>query len=275
LTSTVLGAPGTLYHYCSASAFFKIIESRKLRFSDILSFNDSTEFYWIFDVLKSNQKYLDFKDKYPEESKIIFQTPVHWQLKSYVCCFSAKNDQLSQWRGYADNAQGFSIGFRTSHLSNIAFHQQKVCLEKVLYNEPEQNEKINAFIDQIEGSIQSQATSKASHVSALLELSKHFHRMAVTFKQPGFVEENEYRLIFQFGNDSPEFRELDYIEKKNQFFPVIHADYQTNNHDSAIDSIMLGPENPNKWNIFNLQMMYTKYTELAIGFDLSSTPYRN
>jgi hypothetical protein len=41
------------------------------------------------------------------------------QFWSLGFCLSETGDLLSQWRGYADNASGVSIGFRTEFLSNL------------------------------------------------------------------------------------------------------------------------------------------------------------
>ena len=38
--------------------------------------------------------------------------------KSYVCCFSKERDSLSQWRGYAADGTGLSLGIDASSIYN-------------------------------------------------------------------------------------------------------------------------------------------------------------
>lgn len=40
-------------------------------------------------------------------------------MLTYVACFSERKDCLSQWRGYADDRQGISIGFCKKMLESL------------------------------------------------------------------------------------------------------------------------------------------------------------
>ena len=48
-------------------------------------------------------KFLTINDLLKEKSK---------KIKRYICCFSGDGDLLSQWRAYADDGKGISIGFK-------------------------------------------------------------------------------------------------------------------------------------------------------------------
>ena len=41
------------------------------------------------------------------------------KIKRYICCFSGDGDLLSQWRAYADDGKGISIGFKKSQIREM------------------------------------------------------------------------------------------------------------------------------------------------------------
>ena len=55
-------------------------------------------------------KLLTINDLLKEKSK---------KIKRYICCFSGDGDLLSQWRAYADDGKGISIGFKKSGIKEF------------------------------------------------------------------------------------------------------------------------------------------------------------
>lgn len=115
-----------IYHYCSVNTFLSIIQSKTLRFYDIDKSNDFLERkLWCECVKKSVNPMIEtmrkIEGKIPEKyfqraisdlSSVKIQADdLIEQYKAYVICFSQIGDLLSQWRGYADDGQGISIGF--------------------------------------------------------------------------------------------------------------------------------------------------------------------
>ena len=146
-----------VYHYCNADVFTKIISSKAIRLSDITKSNDSMEILWITKYIKeifdeeyaketSNTKY--FKDGYPKDmfsefvehySEDFFKADQ--RMYSYmVCCFSEASDLLSQWRGYANDASGFSIEY-LFEVINIILERDK----KMVYNCQRQTQRDTAL----------------------------------------------------------------------------------------------------------------------------------
>ena len=117
-----------LYHYCSTEKAFNILKSRTIRMSDIQKTNDYRElslfFPKIFDYMESLYIQKPFRLKYDlkvnEEAlmEILDISYRYWrkrfesgEFSNYVLCFSEVQDSLSQWRGYANNANGYCLGF--------------------------------------------------------------------------------------------------------------------------------------------------------------------
>lgn len=114
---------GIVYHYCSLEAFKSIIENECLWLCDVEKSNDSAERVYFENImLEQIDRYAeDLKSKYDANKeralqalqlvKEALQNPKTDHAPVYSCSFSYNGDQLSQWRGYADDGYGVSIGF--------------------------------------------------------------------------------------------------------------------------------------------------------------------
>lgn len=102
----------TIYHYTSLSGLIAIIETQSIYCTHINYLNDKKEFKYGVDLI---QRVIE---KLKNEN---FETPVLQMVESqiheiykperYVTCFSKEGDLLSQWRAYANQGKGVSIGF--------------------------------------------------------------------------------------------------------------------------------------------------------------------
>ena len=63
-------------------------------------------------------------------------------ISTYVVCFSEERDLLSQWRGYANDAQGVAIGFDFTMLEKYAQNSGLLRLKKVKYLSSEERKQL-------------------------------------------------------------------------------------------------------------------------------------
>jgi len=129
---TVEGAkpPPRLYHYTSDAGLEGIIKSGKLWFTDFFALNDPSELRHglsiAIDVLKSRAT--DERPEIATFAKMLERFDIDAGIEAaghfFICCFSGDGDDLGQWRAYADNGQGFALGFDTSSLED-AFTKKK------------------------------------------------------------------------------------------------------------------------------------------------------
>lgn len=109
--------------------------------------------------------------------------------------FCADPDLLSQWRGYSGDDGGFSIGFRSKPLLEIA-HRDGGRLGYCIYNEEEQAYVINGMIDD---ALQTVAKLDNPLPIDFLRFAADFDRVlmkyGVFFKHHSFHEEQEWRLV--------------------------------------------------------------------------------
>ena len=140
-----------LYHYSGNVKCFSILGNRNIRLSDIRKSNDKAEmqiFYpTIFEAVEEEYRKEPFDFEYEnnknaEAVSILLKSIKHvvddsfekGKLTSYVLCLSEEGDLLSQWRGYANDGKGCSIGFNMEKLQEFCDNSEGVFkLEKIQY----------------------------------------------------------------------------------------------------------------------------------------------
>lgn len=114
--------PQPLWHYTSIQAFQSIVEGKSIWATDVRFLNDREEFRHtrgLADEIAAGTPDLDeegFQSKSVLESgiKVIFDHGGLQLAQVFVASFSASEDQLGQWRGYAHGSTGVSLGFDLS-----------------------------------------------------------------------------------------------------------------------------------------------------------------
>ncbi len=188
--------PLTLYHYCPADTFMKILESRSLWLTDFSKMNDYAEESWAAKIVYSSHKKLSRE----EGATPCFCQHYHREYESrritsrkFLCCFSENGDVLSQWRAYAANGSGFAIGFSTHRLKAIKSipipdmpDDRRKFLMKICYDAKKQSE----FIEQC------LALNKNAEEVESLTTAYHLAFLSIAMKNPGFAEEKEWRIVY-------------------------------------------------------------------------------
>lgn len=121
----------------------------------------------------------------------------------FVACFCESGDLLSQWRGYAEEGGGYSVGFTFSNDCQIrteSGHTYKPNLRKVLYNRDQQERLVEDYLEGVCEAWRQHETGSESDLhrraaSLALHLMNTLMDWIVSFKHPGFEEENEWRLV--------------------------------------------------------------------------------
>lgn len=203
--------PNIVYHYCSIPTFMEIIKNSTLRMTNIVKSNDFSEITFCIDEFTSafHQAFIQLKRIHTDPAffefaanvdidKIVQSSIGNVSLTYYVTCFSMACDLLSQWRGYADDGQGVSIGFYSwpflpfKHLSSWEFGLTYYNMaNKKIDLKDEIIEKLCWPIKQ-DGKcpkISDYENITASIIDAMIH-------EAVFFKNPAFSEEQEVRLVY-------------------------------------------------------------------------------
>lgn len=204
----------TFYHYCSIDSFFKIIESKSIWLSNSSVMNDFEENKIIenfFPLMYSFFEKVKFKE---------FIEPFYFTFKKepLIFCLSENKDSLSQWRGYANDGKGISIGFDINQfklnketLSSDAFFNftiqrinkdkkitpeeefdQNTTFQKVIYNKLEQKKYLEKYFEKVK-----RISEKENFfIDLLIPIFSHnLARASIILKNHSFEEEKEWRII--------------------------------------------------------------------------------
>lgn len=257
--------PLILYHYCSQESFLSIAETSSFRCSALSLSNDSMEGKWahkVFSDICDGHK-LDASHK---ERVLNVISGLNNIYEALGFCLSEDGDMLSQWRGYALNGTGFSIGLSKENLEDLAtsLREKKshaFNLEKVNYDINKQRielapayEKIKAKIE--EGafrtpSLLTMATTEKGKLEESEKLKKllstmnfeiltEFFPKLFSHKNPAFKEELEWRITSPFIKSLSD-NNIKYRSAGDRLIPFITFHFRPENE--IIKEVVLGPKN--------------------------------
>ncbi|BEP67646.1 MULTISPECIES: DUF2971 domain-containing protein [unclassified Variovorax] len=160
-------------------------------------------------------------------------------------------DLLSQWRGYATQSRGVSIGFSTDFLKRISVADEAdahfATLERVEYGEGQQLHEygptfrtlVNA-IEEAQGYLQYGHVSISEKLKAALNHKlRPWTRKIYTFKNDGFDEEREWRMLALLSSEEQDACSYRAVDDKIVAFRELRLDAQPG---PAIVSVTLGPK---------------------------------
>lgn len=180
--------PEKLYHYTSKEGFLGIIENKTLWASSILFMNDEKEACIPFEIY-GKLLYKEDKDKNTNIRKDYFNFFKEFRgLETYVISFSEKKDDLNMWRAYGDNTSGICIEFNSDSLLKVLKENQEkmeLRFEKCIYDEQEQKNAIQSFLDSKNGSKNLEADG----------IYKKLLKFSPYFKDESFRDEKEWRIV--------------------------------------------------------------------------------
>lgn len=277
-----------LYQYTSLDVLVKIVTNKTLRMSDITKTNDSAEIIWATrHILK------EFREAYgkaQDDGSLRFiarrisceqlENQVEQNIRDwfsrytfYCICMSEAKDQLSQWRGYADDGKGVAIGFNINALEQLCKDRSythkgqtivahELDFKKIVYDEKDQSELIYEFVNEsirhINESLQGSETIRL-YPTELRDASnrmigRDLMNKAVIIKNPSFEEEREHRIIFKCNNEDlgrkqwkPFERDetIEYMVRNNMLVSYIDLSLKPYIYDAEnplITSICTGPK---------------------------------
>jgi hypothetical protein len=215
-------------------------------------------------------------------------------------CLSEEGDLLSQWRGYANDGRGVSIGFSKQYFEELSEIQHKelqngeeksgFTLKKVEYEQAKHFEAIEPIYKEIKGHIEAGAFNYAGKTlltinkeeddatrkkriqkasSALtISIFKIFGQL-FAYKLDAFNEEREWRLVSysaKSGKEECEFKAAD-----DRIIPYREYDMVKTNIDPIL-KIILGPRNQTP--AYVIKNMFHKYGFENVSIKRSKATYR-
>lgn len=260
-----------LYHYCSSSAGLNMLRSRTIRLSPLSVANDSLEGLMVGRLFARALAKTGLSAEVARVASIAAQGygPA---LEGFAFCMSEADDLLSQWRAYADDGHGLSVGFDpvvlTRDFGAVNFGSQYYEMLKVTYGEESVRTEIESvaqntfdtlsplgpFVRVQPGMSDEQALTLLADRAAdakgifegqpepfekLLEALRPLQFRLHGLKPASFHEEREWRLIrYQHRAASPN---LEFVADRQTIRPYVSC-LIADQARLAIRRVVLGPK---------------------------------
>jgi len=277
----------TLYHYCSNTTFTSIVKSRAVRLSSLSLTNDSMEGKLVTELLVDMAKNDGLDSSHIDRLKNSVGN-LNKMLDGLGFCLSEERDLLSQWRGYADDANGVSAGFSKEYLEEFSDESKDkdvsgFTLQKVEYDVEKQKKLIEPTFVEIKNLIEKGAF-KITGIRGLLdtrseeerekddkEIRDIFNKYSMTtlmlftklfiLKSGAFREEKEWRLISYFTNIGTDI--CDFYARDNAIVPYREYMLIKGKHQ-PITEVVLGPKNITPLNVVENLLHNNGYMNVKI-----------
>jgi hypothetical protein len=279
--------PTTLWHYTSYAGFQRIVTSKVIWATEYRFLNDREEFLHAKKLAERLvQKEPEFVgQKFPARAMLekavdgAFNTGhlKESRLRLMVASFSEEGDQLSQWRGYADNSRGLSIGFDLRDLRPPPEADTAVTFAPCIYRDSEKCALLkavfadyrnrleswwNSIMDMARKSHPQSGAGDMSHAFGQRLVSEHaaeltqvidhafanlqfdMLRTAPLLKDEGFLEEREWRLVLpQEAVTLPSNYPIEFRAGRDTLIPYISYPLLRPNQDGPVfcRDLILGP----------------------------------
>lgn len=234
--------PEVLYHYTNASGTSGILKNHSLWATDSRFLNDRTELTYAEDLAR---EIITERSAHPKNdiSAAFLSNCLQGignygsPMSSFLFCMSANPDSLSQWRGYAGDGRGFTIGFDGKRLHGAAGPGKGFGLQRVEYDTNIQTKTISLIVEQIESALiksgdQSEVESAADSIIWAI------FRLSYFYKHRSFREENEWRLAcVMFTGDSDDYKDHVCIRSRNdELVPYVNLSPR---HPDDLEKLMV------------------------------------
>lgn len=292
LAGVTAEAPEILYHYTNGSALDSIIQHEQLWGSDPLYLNDAQELRRGKERLEhqigpgasalARLAYVTSKSDgvYDGSQAGLWQEALDFVARAdtfrqgdphvYVTCFCSDGDLLSQWRGYGNG--GYAIGFDRKSLEECdpvgivspapgEFNAAtRTHLIAVAYEDEEVERRVTSS-----NVMESTHSATYRHPAALWRCLE----ILASFKDPGFREENEWRLMYVKPHNQLNGPNVKFRQGQSSLVPYIEYAVRR----PAIRRIVVGPGGNMELREMAIRRMLDVY-EVEADVVTSRVPYR-
>lgn len=274
--------PPIIYHYTDGRGLEGILRSGKFWLTDVFHLNDPSELRHALAhaVQLVNAKAVGGTAEEQLFAKIFSDVPATGVTASayyFVCSLSLCGDELGQWRAYADDGQGFALGFDAAPFNKWAFGSNSAF--PVMYDDSRlagiQQGLVNRFFPLLRlpgsGYIGTSAgRAYLTQVSALFTV--HILHAASYFKNEAYKTEQEYRLLhlYQFGQKPAHVK---YRSRPYSLVPYTEFDWRQAARQS-LRRIVIGPSARHPIADQFLDDCLKAFHSGQVSVQLSKIPYR-
>lgn len=238
--------PKVVYHYTNAAGFLGILTGKCVYFTDKHFLNDRTEVRHGTDAAIAGLRSSLGKLESGADRKLLEQTCSYIEAETterhFIFSLSERGDDLSQWRGYANDGNGYTIGFDPRHFRDASISDgPPFGFNRVSYSESQFSSMISKLTKEYssskDGALDQENTAQC--FSATVGAAACFH------KHHSFRFEREWRAV-TYVYPEPE-DEIHVRESGGRLIPYIEYPLCSGDSRLPILEIGIGPSvrNPN------------------------------
>ena len=231
------------------------------------------------------------RDKLEQRLIDQIQTQIGWFdgiIKGLGFCLSEESDLLSQWRGYASDATGFSIGFGREYLEKLGaeFRTEErgsFGLLKVVYTDEDHDQAVSPAYEEVKRLIKAGAFKRMGRRGLLdtrsdeevatedkpIRDATNNASMAIftlltslyLLKSKAFREEHEWRLLTHLTNSDDDT--CLYRCTSTQVIPYRHYELLELAQQPIVD-VVIGPKNPTPATVIRDFLFRTGYGKVEV-----------
>jgi hypothetical protein len=268
LVNLISKSPETVvYHYTDSSALIGMLESGRIWATHVSRMNDVMEYEigvaFVTQFVRAN---LD-RPSGELVGKAISRLR---SVDTFIACYSAARNRLSQWRAYSGTGTGYCIGLRTSEMATT--DGRMPLLEKVLYHGDVAESLLLRLLDRVDEFLDRNDFGEVEVGYLLGMLEGMFNNVACIIKHSGFEEEAEYRHIYQ---PSTSALSLDTKYRTGRFGLTSYVELGfLQERRLPIESITIGPCKDPRSEEQSLGMILAKYGYGNVEIRMSGIPLR-
>ena len=187
----------------------------------------------------------------------------------FVACFSQASDQLSQWRAYARDRSGFSIGFVSEELK-AAMKNQPVKLVPCIYTPEAQTAIVAEMCEDIVSEFLACKKMDLLTNSAAGTLIRRLMEVAPILKDPSFSEEQEWRLV----NDAHPGR-IYFRAGSSMLLPYVKFSLAESEQPLKFKEVVVGPTPHMQLSLISASQLVSMPSVWCHQIRPSQVPYRS
>lgn len=201
----------SLFHYTSVQAIQSILTSQKIWLTDIRFLNDKTEIQQGINLLDGSLERLKSNNNNNNNIKVIelIENLMIDNLDEsplFVFSFSKAQDRLSQWRSY---------GFYGIEFDEDMLQEHNIVLHPCFYGEQDKDVNAAKFLLNSIEKITKEMDKNGSITELCIDEIINLKKLAATFKDNAFFEEEEMRIIITDEN------KIKYRTKNDKLIPYV------------------------------------------------------
>ena len=257
---------GRLFHYTDSQGFLGITDKKVLWATDCKHLNDRSEYRHACELIREIARE---RGEYETDPNIKAQLRHLANFANDIptpaiglISFSEHGDQLSQWRAYGGST-GYAISFNFEALREKA-QSEKWLLVRCIHDRDKQRELLRKLIDlALNGPVTSfgndefNALFSNSPFRPGINIVDLLPQFALLFKNNGFSEENEWRLI---SVNEAKHKDIKFRPGRSGVIPYFEFDlHSATGCHPIIDGVIIGPRQEQNLAVETARMVLNKH----------------